>query len=157
MSNYNEKAIDGIKVFGSSKTKQSFKDECDINLMVERYEKTGLLPQMINDNPAYGDFSNPLDYQSSLDLIMKADEQFMALPANIRDRFKDDAREFLAFVNDSKNSDELVSMGLATKKEVLNAANNNQFNQANNLANNNSNPQGVVGTGGSSATPGGSK
>lgn len=39
----------------------------------------------------------------------------MALPAQVRAKFSNDAAEFLDFVQNPKNADELVAMGLATK------------------------------------------
>lgn len=97
-------------------TKQSFKDECTISKIVEKAEKTGQLPAMIAADPQYGDFSSVPDYQSALNLVLKAEEQFNALSAAVRDRFDNDPSKFLAFMEDSKNVDEAVRMGLATRR-----------------------------------------
>jgi phage internal scaffolding protein len=99
-----------------SLTKQSDKDSCDINQILKRFEETGQLPEMIKNNPQYGDFSDPLDYQAALNVVNIANEQFMAMPAAVRTRFGHSPEAFLAFCNDPKNGDELVRMGLATKK-----------------------------------------
>ena len=63
-----------------SRTKQSFKDECDINNILKKYNKTGQLPAMIKADPKYGDFSNSASYQESLNLVLLAQEQFSNLP-----------------------------------------------------------------------------
>lgn len=98
-----------------SRTKQSFKDDCDVNNIMKKYNKTGQLPEMIQREPRYGDFSDVTDYQESLNIVLLAQEQFANLPARARDRFRNDPAAFLEFVNDPKNVQEMVEMGLATK------------------------------------------
>lgn len=112
-SNYKSEKY-GLSEFGPSRTKQSFKDECDVNNILSRYEKTGLLPQL-SELPQYGDFSETMDYQTSMNFIVKANEQFDKLPAKLRKRFQNDPAQFMEFVHDPENSDDLVKMGLATK------------------------------------------
>jgi phage internal scaffolding protein len=94
--------------------KQSFKDECDINYIMDRYTKNGQLPDMIKENPTYGDFSSDKTYQEALNIVLKADEQFMALPIQIREKFHHEPSEFLTFVENPANQAELINMGLAT-------------------------------------------
>jgi len=44
------------KVFTQpSLTKQSFRDECDVNLIVKRYTETGMINHIPRTNPQYGD------------------------------------------------------------------------------------------------------
>lgn len=97
-----------------SLTQQSFKDEVDINVLLERFKVTGAVPQGIR-LPQYGDFSGVSDYRSALDAVNAARHSFMDLPAKIRDKFANDPQRFLEFCSDPKNADELISMGLATK------------------------------------------
>lgn len=103
---------------GLSRTKQSHKDECDINHIMRRYEKYGVLPSLIASNPRYGDFSSVEDYQTSLNKVMLANEMFQALPSKVRLRFNNDPQAFLAFAVDPKNIAEMREMGLAPKAAV---------------------------------------
>lgn len=103
---------------GPSRTKQAFKDECDINTILGRYKETGRLPDLIKQNPKYGDFTSPLNYQQSLNTVIQAEEQFQLLPAKIRDRFHNDPKTFLEFTSDPKNLPEMVQMGLAVKRQT---------------------------------------
>ena len=49
--------------------KQSFKDACDINLIMKRHAKTGVLDHL-NVNPGtYGDFANADDYLTALNKV----------------------------------------------------------------------------------------
>jgi len=98
--------------FPNTLTKQSFKDECDINNILKKYESTGVLPSLILENPQYGDYSDVPAYQTALDTVMKAEEQFMSLSAKLRDRFDNDPAKFLAFVDDPSNAQELYDLGL---------------------------------------------
>lgn len=102
------------------RTKQADKESCDINNILKRYEKTGVLPDMIKQNPQYGDFSMAPDYQEALNIVRFAEEQFAALDAHIRLRFDNDPEKFLAFASDDKNYDEMEKMGLL-KPEVVKA------------------------------------
>lgn len=97
-----------------SMTKQEFKDQCDINKIVKEFTITGQISH-ISAKAAQGaflDLPKDLDYQTSLNTIIAAEDAFMALPAKVRDRFGNDPTEFLTFVTDPKNADELVELGI---------------------------------------------
>ena len=98
-----------------SKTKQSFHDETNINKIMERYNKTGILPNLIKQNPKYGDFTEASTYQESLNTVLFAQEQFNALSAKIRNRFHNDPTELLKFVSDAKNLEEMYELGMAIR------------------------------------------
>ena len=79
---YDGKTADtGIKC-GKSMTKQEFKEECDINNILKRYENDGLLPDMIKSDPQYGDFSDVASYQEACNITIKAQEQFLKKALN---------------------------------------------------------------------------
>ena len=105
-------------ICGEGLTKQSFMKDCDINAIIRKAVKNGGLPQMIHDNAVYGDFSNVVDYQTSLEVVSRATTQFAALPAHVRARFNNDPASFLAFANSEANVEEMIKMGLATRKVV---------------------------------------
>ncbi len=103
---------------GESRTKQSMRDECDINNIMKKYKKHGKLPELIKKNPQYGDFSNVNDYQESCNIVIKAKEQFDNLSSEVRNRFANDPSKFLEFVNKEENKEEMYKMGLAIKPIV---------------------------------------
>jgi len=100
-----------------SLTQQHFAEECDIGNIVDRINKSGVMPPDMG-SPRYGDFSNIPDYQSSLNAVNAANAAFAALPAEIRDRFKNDPTLLLEFIHDDKNYDEAVKLGLIDKKPL---------------------------------------
>lgn len=95
-----------------TRTVQDFKESCDINYIMEKYQRDGIMSMMTRD-PQVGDFSNFKDYHSSLNIIIDAEEQFQEIPANIRERFNNDPEEFYNFAVDPENIDELRNLGLA--------------------------------------------
>lgn len=100
-----------------SRTQQHFAEECDINTIARRFGLTGELPE---DVPMMfnGDFTNVVDFQSAMDLIVAARESFMELPAHIRSKFDNDPQKFLDFTSDKENLDEAIKLGLVCEESV---------------------------------------
>lgn len=97
-----------------SLTVQSSKDECDINNILKRYKDTGVITHVKDFQGVFADVSElPADYQSSLNLVSRAKEAFEALPAHVRDRFRNDPGAFYRFAIDPSNLKEMVDLGLA--------------------------------------------
>ena len=65
-------------------TQQSFKDECDINILLAKFAVTGQLPENVRV-PQYVDFEEAFDFHSSMNVIRAAEEAFNAMPAAYRD------------------------------------------------------------------------
>jgi phage internal scaffolding protein len=104
-------ALSTIKFSKPSLTKQSFRDECDINNILFKFNVTGQLP-VGSVQPQYGDFSGITDYQSALNAVMAAQDSFLALPAKLRAKFGNDAAAFVEFASDEANKDEMKALGL---------------------------------------------
>lgn len=64
------------------------------------------------DQMIYGDFTDVVDYETSLQRIDRAQQSFAALPAKIRDRFHNDPAELIEFVSNADNRDEAIKLGL---------------------------------------------
>lgn len=97
-----------------SLTKQSHKAECDINTILKKYEKTGVITHVNNQAPKYGNFENTEDYQTSINSVMEAQANFDGLPSKIRARFGNDPAQLIEFINDDKNQEEARTLGLLT-------------------------------------------
>lgn len=95
-----------------SMTKQSFAKECDINSIMAKYQKTGLIDHVNKYEGRYGDFTNVSDYQTSLNAVMAAQDEFLSLPSSLRARFANDPAQFLHFVHDENNREEAINLGL---------------------------------------------
>lgn len=99
---------------GASRTKQSFQAETEINNIVRRYQATGLLEHINSHGAKYNDMPGPTDFKEAMDLVMESKSMFNELPANLRNRFANDPAQFLDFVGDDANRDEMIEMGLIT-------------------------------------------
>jgi len=99
-------------------TIQSERDNCDLNVIVNRYLKTGVMSNLRTDQPIYGDFSHVNDYQSAMIAVREANEQFMELPALIRKRFNNDPHELLLFMGNPNNRSEAIELGLVPKPQA---------------------------------------
>jgi phage internal scaffolding protein len=97
-----------------SLTQQQFKAECDINNIIKSYSQTGVLPVSTKVGK-FLDVSNVTDYQTSLNTVYQAQKAFDDLPSKIRTRFKNDPNELLAFIEDDKNHEEALQLGLLSK------------------------------------------
>lgn len=120
-SAYSERKRIAKRFLGKSCTHQSFKDTCDINLIMARYKKTGLIDHVNTLSQRYGDFSDIGDYQDSLNRIIVASDTFSALPATVRKFFDNDPSQMLAFCSNPDNHEKMVELGLAKPTLPLNA------------------------------------
>ncbi len=100
-----------------SRTKQSFRDECDINNILRQFNVTGQLP-VGSVQPQYGDFSGITDYQSALNAVMAAQDSFLQLPAKVRAKFDNDPALFVDWASDEANRDEMKALGLLREETV---------------------------------------
>nr|QJB19069.1 MAG: internal scaffolding protein [Microvirus sp.] len=94
-----------------SLTKQSFADECDINVLMSRYQSGAILPGNALQ-ATYGDVSAVTDYQDALNLVIEANDGFNNLPSKVRSYFDNDPAQFLAFVGNSENIPEMIKLGI---------------------------------------------
>lgn len=102
------------------RTKQSFKDETDINHIIRRFTRTGVLDFTNKNEARYGDTTG-VEYQQAVNMVAAAKSLFNELPAELRARFENEPAKFLDFVQDERNRDEARELGLL-KPEVQPAA-----------------------------------
>lgn len=107
-------AVDDPESDRFSRTQQHFKEECDVNLIMKRFERTGILDHLNQYQGRYGDFLDvPQDYQSAVNQVIAAQDMFMTLPGAVRALFENDPGKFLEFVDDPANAGRMVELGLA--------------------------------------------
>lgn len=94
-------------------TKQSFKDEADVNIIVARYAKNGQpLPQAPGQ---FLDVSDVPEYQEALNRVQSIQATFAALPAEVRLEVGNDPEQFVA--RTLSDPEWAVKHGLATKRD----------------------------------------
>lgn len=99
-----------------SRAHQSFKAECDINNILKKFHKTGIIDHYSQFKGEYGDFTSSTDYHENLIAMQKANDAFASLPSPIRTKFDNDPTLFLDFVHDPDNEEEMIEMGLARQR-----------------------------------------
>ena len=97
-----------------SLAQQHHKDECDINNILRQFNITGLLPESPL-SPRYGDFTGIGDYHTALNRVIAAQDEFDALPAQIRARFDNDPAQLIEFLENSDNRPEAEELGLVER------------------------------------------
>lgn len=91
---------------------QSDLDQCDLNKIVERQDLAAF--ERFSDRVHKGhyvDLGKLPDFQTSLQIVIDAEEAFLDLPASLRKKFDNDPAEFLAFVEQADRAD-LAELGL---------------------------------------------
>lgn len=92
-------------------TEQHHKKECDINNIIKKYDRTGLISHVSKMEAKYGNMTG-LDFKNAHDMVINAKEEFNKLPSEIRKRFRNSPEEFLRFFEDENNRQEGIELGL---------------------------------------------
>lgn len=108
---------DDFECDGPSLTLQSEAESCDINVIVSRYHKTGVIEHVRENAGLFVDLPPQLEYQDALGVVKAAGEAFAMMPAEIRAQFNNDAGRFLDFAD--QNEDYLEKLGIVPKREEM--------------------------------------
>jgi phage internal scaffolding protein len=103
------------KAEGESRTEQHHANAVNINQIVSRYQKTGVLPEP-RPGARYGDFASVEDYHSAVQACRDAEELFMSLPPELRKRFDNDPHILFEFLENEENRSEAEELGLIERK-----------------------------------------
>lgn len=104
-----------------SETKQSMRDECDLNLLIKKYPNMlgyGLDSLLSGQMSSFTDLTYaPADLQDAMAAVGEVKEKFAELPSAIRDRFGSNPLSLLEFLSNSANDEEAIKLGLKIKRE----------------------------------------
>lgn len=102
------------KIEGPTLTKQSFAAECDINNIMKRFERDGVIDHLKQHGGQYADLvGQPEDFRAAMQMVVDAERLFSMLPAKVRKEFDNDPAAFLdAF--DAAGKDEEARKRLET-------------------------------------------
>jgi hypothetical protein len=104
-------------------TEQSHGPSCDINRILAQFMETGIMPNMLQNNPQYADVSE-IDFQDIQNQLAHAKTLFEQLPDPVKAQFDNEPFKFLQFAENPENNTALVEMGLAhaPKKDLIDPA-----------------------------------
>lgn len=94
------------------RTKQAFKKTTDVNDIIARYRKSGVLDHVSKTSPVFTDVSKFPNFQQATQLVTDAAAAFAQLSSEIRTRFSNDPTKLGYFLQDPANNAEAVKLGL---------------------------------------------
>lgn len=105
---------------GTGRTKQEFRNDADINSIIAKYRRTGVLPPSAHRSAArFGDFSQIPDFTEMCARVDAARDLFLALPSAVRKAFDHDPGKFIAATQSREGMEKLVELGIAKKIEPI--------------------------------------
>lgn len=108
----------GIVFTEPSKTQQHFRDECDINKVVQRALHTGDMTIFTTQQRGeFYDASVVSDYSDAMAMINDVHDDFKSLPSEIRAQFGNDVSKYVAWMSDPANWEAAVELGLLETAE----------------------------------------
>lgn len=106
-----------------SLAKQEFKDECDINIILKRFTRTGEAPPIVLPEH-FADLTTRTSYYELSTKIAQANELFYELPAEKRATFLNDPNRWADAVvqaTEAGNADRLEALGVDLTAEMRSA------------------------------------
>lgn len=108
---YKENGERYIPEYLDGRTKQAFKDQCDINKMLKKAQQTGTMSHLIKyPELQYGEFNGDFDLLTAASTIERANEIFSELPSEVRKEFGNDALSFVTFAGNPENQGKLAEI-----------------------------------------------
>lgn len=100
---------------GGSKVQNHFRDTQNINCIMKRYRRG--MPLEVEKRPMhYGDFASAASFQEAMNRVVSAQEQFSELPGEVKKYFNQNPAELINFINDPKNKEKAIELGLIDKE-----------------------------------------
>lgn len=102
---------------GRLMTKQSDALASDVNAIVKRHIAHGVPLPVSGREPRYGDFSSAMSAHESLNRVFELQDQFMELPASVRDVCGNSPVRFLELSETPEGMDRLVKAGMPEERK----------------------------------------
>lgn len=97
-----------------SMTEQAHRDEVSIHHIMRKFKKTGVITHVAAYGGTYMDYSNTPDYREAQTIIADAKSLFESVPSHIRAAMHNNAQEFVEFMQNEENREEIEAFGLST-------------------------------------------
>lgn len=96
---------------GASMTQQQFAQECDINYIVKRAQRTGVIPVVSTQEMIFGTLDEDT-FKQRMDKMAEIKSYFDGLPAEIRLHYQNSVNEFIAAMNTEEGIEEGRKLGI---------------------------------------------
>lgn len=101
-----------------SLTKQSFKNECDINTIVQRFQNTGQIPVQNTLDPQYG-IAPDLDLKTALDHVKDLQREFDDLKPQEKQIFDNNPEKYASFLSQYDQAPESFYREIIDESDTL--------------------------------------
>lgn len=117
--------------YDDGRTKQSFKDETDINMILARSHRGEAITHLAKYEAQYGDFSDISSLQEAHDRLQVGLKIFDDLPGEVKREFQQSPKKFFEYVNHPENKQKLDKLipGLTQPGNQLFSINRTPANQ----------------------------
>ena len=115
---YGPKSSPGVDTGNDTIVQQHFREECDINFIVDRFKRTGLVEHVRSIGGQFMNVVDFPDYHEALNTVAEARSRFLELPATVRERFNHDPGQMIGFLANPANREEAVELGLMVPQEA---------------------------------------
>ena len=92
-------------------TEQHHKDTCDINKVIQKYDKTGVITHVQKIEAKFGNLTGD-NLKDMMDQVHNAVDMFNQLPSEIRTRFDNHPAELVRFMENPENRAEAIKLGI---------------------------------------------
>ncbi|AXH76609.1 MAG: internal scaffolding protein [Microviridae sp.] len=98
------------------KAVQADRDDADINKIIAKFQKGQNMVRINSKEPFYGDVTGFDGLADAYMKIQEAEDLFMDYDASIREKFDNDPVKFVEFLEDDKNYEEALKLGVVQKR-----------------------------------------
>ncbi len=110
-SNYNRDHKTTDIKYQTTLTQQHCKDECNINLIISKSVKTGIIGTGSGTRkPQFGDYQN-INYRDMVSKVTEGEQLFESLPSALRTRFDNSVEKLIEFIDNDENREEAIDLG----------------------------------------------
>jgi phage internal scaffolding protein len=95
-------------------TEKHHAKDCDIRHIMRKAEKTGMITHQNQMEGTYMDLANRPDFEQSLNIINRGRDAFETVPASERARFANDPAQWIAYVQNPDNKEDMKERGYDT-------------------------------------------
>lgn len=88
------------------KTITEQQESTDINNILEKYQRTGLIDHVQKHEPQYAEFGE-YDFAKNQNMIAKINQTFEELPSSVRKDFDNNPQNFVEFIAQQENIDDM--------------------------------------------------
>lgn len=97
------------------RTEQAHKNQCDVNRIIEKFDKNGIITHVSKFEGKFGDFTG-IEFQTMQQQVALAQNMFNELPPDIRAEFENNPRNLLTFMENPDNREKAIKMGLISER-----------------------------------------